>query len=153
MKLKKYFNKKLASSILASALLLMVPFSVSAYNLTDADFSLLDQVEDKLFDMMERNVSLTAERVVDAVESLMEREDLNERTIAILETLVEDVEYFSGIDERGYDDDDEYVLLPEDCYEDEYYDAQDQRCYPDEDSDSGLDDDQDRNDYENYGDD
>lgn len=113
-------------SILRSLLLFCImffsAFQAFAYELTENDNAILDNIEDRLFVMIDENDSLTAQGVEKYIESALER-DYPERTMILLEIILDDLRYEYSIWEYS-------TMMSEDqCYEDEYFDAQDQQCY------------------------
>lgn len=122
--------------ILRFVLILWVTFLLSAcqsfsYELTDADIDILDAVETKMFDIIDRHETLMPEDVVAYIDSLLQKDTLSQRSRGLLEILADDIEYSYYL--WIYADE---ILTADDCYDDEYFDEDDQRCYVKDDSQS-----------------
>lgn len=94
------------------------------YTLTDADYSVLDTVEERLFDLMEDRWR-EADYVIWAIQQWMSNKRLTEKVNTLLIQLIDDIDYYRYSDESDRD----WYMTEEDCYEDEYYDVEDERCY------------------------
>jgi len=128
----------LISATIAVAAFLWLSLYTQAYDLTAKDEALIDRAEQKLIQIIEKNDSdkITAEYVVDKLDTILETRSLNERVYTVLDEIAYRIWDYAGLDEE--------VLTQEDCYDDEYFDEEDQWCYLKEHSD-------DDNDNEAYG--
>ncbi len=124
--------KTILTFLISTILLLSTWF---LYDLTERDYSVLDAVEDRLFDLMEDN-SWEAEYVIWAIQEFMSVRTLNEKSNALLLQLVDDIDYYWS---TGSDGDIMWFMEAEDCYDDEYFDEDEQRCFPNQEKDLELD--------------
>jgi hypothetical protein len=65
--------------------------SSSAYQLTETDYSIIDRVEEKLYEKIDNNPNFQPEGLVTLLENLIEKKKLDGKIKAILQTIVEDL--------------------------------------------------------------
>jgi len=100
--------------------------SSQAYNLTDNDYTLLDTVEDKIFDIIESSNNVDIDDVISILWNIQTSRNLIGKHKEMLEVMIADMYRYAGYDES---EEDYEKLTAEDCYDDEYFDAEDERCY------------------------
>lgn len=124
--------KKILFLFLSRLLMMNVSFW---YTLTDADYTALDAVEERLFDLME-DKWWDADYVIWAIQQWMSNKRLTEKVNTLLVQLIDDIDYYRYSDETIERD---WYMTADDCYEDEYYDADEEWCYPSQEKDLGYD--------------
>gem|GEM_PF-2112938 len=115
---------KILLKILISLLGVFFVFQSFSYDLTDKDNTLLDNFEERLFEIIDERKSVSPERVEKLLEDILEKKKLKERTRVLVEVILDDLQYAYYLGE--YED---ILVSAEDCYEDEYFDESDQKCY------------------------
>ena len=79
---------KIISFLLITISLISVSF---AYNLTDKDYRLIDKIDNKLIKIIDSKPKITAEKVINLIDKIIEKKSKNERLVAILEIISEDI--------------------------------------------------------------
>lgn len=98
-----------------------------SYDLSDRQYQAIDRFEEKLFSIIDERESVTPEKVQGLIENILEKRKLSEQNRAILEVVLDDLQYVYYLWEYG-----EVIYTQDDCYENEYFDEVDQRCYFDD---------------------
>lgn len=96
--------------------------------ITQDDSRLIDRTEEKIFQAIDSE-KIKAEQIIKSIDIIVWSKQYSERVNTLLLIIKDDIQWRYYL--WAYAEDD-YEMLPEDCYEDEYYDENDKSCYFDE---------------------
>jgi hypothetical protein len=97
---------------------------VNSYELDDTDYDIIENIDSKVIDFIDSRENISAEKVVEVFTNFLNTRELNERLLAILETVIDDIKYEYYLEEYA-----EGSIEEDDCYDDEYFDIEDLTCY------------------------
>jgi hypothetical protein len=102
---------------------------VFSYELSESDYKLIDRVEVQLYEKIDNNPNISADAVVDLINSIIEKKKLDGQIKTILQVIVQDLSVDYVWDSADDDLEEEYEMIAEDCFEDEHYDEEWKYCY------------------------
>lgn len=88
MNFSKEYSILIVSFILS---FLLTPTNTTAYSLTQTDISLLDTLQERIYTLVDSNPLLTSTRVIEIIQDVVSRKDLDERTSIVIQTLIENI--------------------------------------------------------------
>lgn len=112
--------------IITLSIFLLTLSQVFAYELTQRDNQIIDNIESILIKKIDnKNNNFTAEKIVAYMKKLSDKPNISKRAWVMLEIIIDDIEYEYYLWEYSNDT----QMTQSDCYEDEYFDLVDKKCY------------------------
>jgi hypothetical protein len=68
-------------------------WNIFAYDLTDKDYSLVEKIDEKIFNIIDSRKNITAEKVIKIIDKAIIKKFNNDRVVAILEMISDDISY------------------------------------------------------------
>ncbi len=84
--------KKILSLLIVTMTIFFHTFSVSAYEMTTKDETIVEKLDQKIFKIIDTKKSITAEKIIDLLENFLEKRKLSERIQEIIIAVIEDIE-------------------------------------------------------------